>query len=289
MKIFLSHTSSDKEFAEKLASDLRAAGCDVFTYFDTIAIGDSIAEKIATGILDSDVMILLLSKKSAQSSWVTSEIALARAQIERGKRKYIFPIVIQKDSEIPFFIKDLLYLDLSDNDEYRKNMPLLIKTLRQTEEELLHDKTTSSFVLEKMYKYKEEHNKVKLDELRKEINSISSQLTANKARAEMAHAQEWAMNEEELHHKYTKALHDIFIYQVMRIGAVVALSLGVIAIVLLFYLKITWASIFFALLIFFIGMSVPISILFINLRRIFGLFEGNRRKTHLSKNREESE
>lgn len=129
MRVFISHTSKDKEFAKRLASDLKASDLDVFAYYDAIMPGDSIAEKIGSAILDSDAIVLLLSHQSAKSPWVSSEIAFATAAQSKAKQPRILPIVIEQHSDIPFFIKDLLYLDLSDDQKYKENLPLLIKAL----------------------------------------------------------------------------------------------------------------------------------------------------------------
>ncbi len=232
MKVFLSHTSRDREFAEQLTSDLRAAECDVFSYFDAISPGESISEKIATAILESDALIILLSKESAQSPWVSSEIALAKAQIERGARRRILPVVIQKDAELPFFIKDLLYLDLSNEDNYKKNLPRLIQALKQAEAEIQPiDKTK-----------------------------------AQRAREEMSKAREAAMIVEERMFNEYKSFHQFFISLVMRMASLAALFLGIVASLLVIYFKLHWSLVLAGVLMFFVGMSVPI-FLFLRYRR----------------------
>ena len=149
MKVFLSHTSRDGDFAARLASDLREQGCNVFTYFEAITPGESVAERIGTAILESDAVLILLSEHSARSPWVSSEIALARARWEKGEPRRIIPIVIARSADIPFFIKDLVYLDLSDEDKYQGNLPSLVKALRESKTET-RDAAKSRRVREEM-------------------------------------------------------------------------------------------------------------------------------------------
>ena len=167
MRIFISHTSKDKEFAKKLASDLKASDLDVFTYFDAIMPGDSITEKIGSAILNSDAIVLLLSHQSAKSPWVSSEIALAKAAQSKAKQPRILPVVIEQHSDIPFFIKDLLYLDLSDDQKYKENLPMLIKSLsrsdvpdrdlkkeQQTKEQMFRAQETALILEKEFYEHK---------------------------------------------------------------------------------------------------------------------------------------
>jgi hypothetical protein len=233
MRVFVSHTSRDRNLAEQIASDLRAEGCNVFTYFDAIAPGDSIAEKIATSIIESDAVIVLVSKESAQNPWVNSEIALARAQIERGVRHRILPVVIQKEAEVPFFIKDLFYLDLSDEEKYKENMPRLVRALKQTEAE----------------------------------GAPVDRQKTHRAREEMARAREAAMIvEERFYHEY-RSIQQSFISQVMRMALLAGLSLGIVATVLTLFSTIHWTVVLAGALLFFVGMSVPI-FLFYRYRRV---------------------
>ena len=50
MKIFLSHSSKDKEFVRKLADDLKTYGLSVWFDEWEIKVGDSITNKISQGI-----------------------------------------------------------------------------------------------------------------------------------------------------------------------------------------------------------------------------------------------
>ena len=67
---FISHSAKDKPFVRKLAADLVANGVKVWLDEQRILVGDSIPEKIAQGLAESDFFLIVVSQNSVQSSWV---------------------------------------------------------------------------------------------------------------------------------------------------------------------------------------------------------------------------
>ncbi|RYF36242.1 MAG: toll/interleukin-1 receptor domain-containing protein, partial [Cytophagaceae bacterium] len=61
---FLSHSSADKPFIRQLAADLSASGIDVWLDEQRIRVGDSIPEKIAQGLAESDYFLIGISHNS---------------------------------------------------------------------------------------------------------------------------------------------------------------------------------------------------------------------------------
>lgn len=86
MKIFISHSSTDKEYAETLLKDI---GNDI-VIFDKYSFepGNSIDDMIKQSILDCDMFVLLISDKALESPWVQEEIDFASTLIT--KRDLIF-------------------------------------------------------------------------------------------------------------------------------------------------------------------------------------------------------
>ena len=68
--VFVSYSHDDSEFADRLVLDLRES--EVPATYDkwVLRVGDSIIEKIADTVADSDGVIALLSPNSVQSNWV---------------------------------------------------------------------------------------------------------------------------------------------------------------------------------------------------------------------------
>ena len=68
--IFLSHTSVDKPFVEKLAKDLTRLGINAWFDKWNIKIGESITWKIDEGIRENEYLGIILSPEALNSEWV---------------------------------------------------------------------------------------------------------------------------------------------------------------------------------------------------------------------------
>ncbi len=109
-RVFLSHTSVDKPFVERLAQDLMKMGIEVWYDKWEIKVGDSILWKIEEGIKESDYLIIVISKEAWESKWVQTEIEAAyNKQLQIGT-KFILPIYY-KECEIPLFFRGIKYAD----------------------------------------------------------------------------------------------------------------------------------------------------------------------------------
>lgn len=125
-KAFLSYSSDDKEFAAKLAGDLRREGVDV--WFDTweISAGDSLIQKIFfEGLANCDVFLILLSNNSVKSKWVKEELDSAVVRKIEGVTK-IIPLIIDK-CDIPISLRALKWVNLSE--KYDEGIRGVIKSI----------------------------------------------------------------------------------------------------------------------------------------------------------------
>ncbi|MBP3618911.1 MAG: toll/interleukin-1 receptor domain-containing protein [Lachnospiraceae bacterium] len=121
--IFLSHTSVDKPFVEKLAKDLKNLGINVWYDKYQIKVGESILWKIDEGIKESEYLGIVISQEALKSEWVKTEITAAwQKQIER-KGKFILPIYY-RECEIPLFLQGIKYADF--RKDYKKGLEDLI-------------------------------------------------------------------------------------------------------------------------------------------------------------------
>ena len=126
--VFISHSSQDKQFVRQLASDLTAAGIRVWIDEAEIRIGDSLVAKISEAIDQADYVIAILSRNSVQSQWMQREIQMALTQEIDEKTKVLLPAVID-NVEIPAFLQDKLYLDLSSADKYAAGVRELVAAI----------------------------------------------------------------------------------------------------------------------------------------------------------------
>jgi hypothetical protein len=110
--VFISYSHKDSEVADRLALDLRES--EVPATYDKwlLRVGDSIIEKIATAVSDSDSVIALLSSASVESNWVKKELSLAMTGELKTRNVKVLPAVLD-DCELPPMLADKLYADFT--------------------------------------------------------------------------------------------------------------------------------------------------------------------------------
>lgn len=125
-KIFLSHSSKDKEFVRRLANDLQTSSVPVWFDEWELQVGDSLTSKIGEGIKESGWLAVILSKNSIKSAWVEKELNAGLATELEKRQVYVLPILIE-DCEIPIFLKDKLFADFRHN--YSNGLSSLLRRL----------------------------------------------------------------------------------------------------------------------------------------------------------------
>jgi hypothetical protein len=125
---FISHSSKDKKFVRQLASDLVAANIRVWIDEQQIQVGDSIPDKVAQGLAESDFYLIVVSQSSVESQWVRKELngALVR-EIER-RDVNVLPIKLD-DAPMPESIADKRYANFSEN--YASGLKDLIQAIEK--------------------------------------------------------------------------------------------------------------------------------------------------------------
>lgn len=122
--IFLSHTSIDKPFVEKLAKDLNNLGINVWYDKYEIKVGESILWKIDEGIRESEYLGIVISKEALKSEWVKTEISSAWQKQVKQNGNFVLPIYY-RDCEMPLFLEGLKYADF--RSDYNQGLSDLVK------------------------------------------------------------------------------------------------------------------------------------------------------------------
>jgi hypothetical protein len=91
---FISHSTKDQEFADRLYADLQAKGVRCWFAPHDIRGGQKIHEQIDDAIRLHDKLLLILSEDSMSSDWVQTEIAKARKREAQEKRQMLFPVAL---------------------------------------------------------------------------------------------------------------------------------------------------------------------------------------------------
>jgi hypothetical protein len=91
---FISYSTKDQEFAERLYADLQNKGVRCWFAPHDIQGGRKLHEQLDEAIRLHDKPLLILSQQSMNSPWVKTEIADAREREQREKKQMLFPITL---------------------------------------------------------------------------------------------------------------------------------------------------------------------------------------------------
>ena len=125
-KAFLCHATEDKPLARRVAGDLQTAGIE--TFFDEweIQAGDSLRQKIDTGLAGCSHFIALLSPVSLQKPWVNAEMDGAFMRKLEGSCRFIALRSGIAPASLPPLIRGSLSPSL---DDYERDIKSLISDI----------------------------------------------------------------------------------------------------------------------------------------------------------------
>ena len=144
---FISYSTKDQAFAERLHADLQNKGVRCWFAPHDIKGGKKIHAQIDEAIRVYDRMLLILSEDSMGSEWVKTEIAHARQKELAHERQVLFPVRLVNFEAIrqwkcfdadtgkdaakeirEYFIPD--FSNWKDHDSYQKAFERLLKDLK---------------------------------------------------------------------------------------------------------------------------------------------------------------
>lgn len=108
-KIFISYSRMDSDYVLKVVEILKETGHKIVIDVDLISAGQKFQRTLSDGLKEADVFIVFISSNSIKSQSVLSEIGAANAYASESDRILVVPVIID-DIEIPFIIRDLLYI-----------------------------------------------------------------------------------------------------------------------------------------------------------------------------------
>jgi hypothetical protein len=145
--VFISYSTKDQPFADRLYTDLQARGVRCWFAPHDIQGGRKIHEQLDEAIRMYDKLLLVLSDASMNSNWVKTEIANTRAREQQQNRQMLFPITLvpfervrrwklfDADTGIDsareireYFIPD--FSNWKDHDSYQRAFERLVRGLK---------------------------------------------------------------------------------------------------------------------------------------------------------------
>lgn len=130
-KVFISHSSIDKQISAYIAMDLERSGYDVWFDMWDIDAGQSIPQSISDGLDNCNALIIILSKSYLESAFCKDEWQGFYMKY-RKHNKPIFVVIID-NSEVPSIIASLKYIrfDPLNKEEYDDMIHSLKKGLKK--------------------------------------------------------------------------------------------------------------------------------------------------------------
>ena len=115
-KVFLSHSTKDKEFVQDLAQQLKAVGIEPWLCEVDVLLGDDFVEQIERGLREANVTVLIWSPDAAASAWTGKEwrSVLAR-EVEESRTR--LGLLLLRDATIPELLRTKHHIDGRTNPE----------------------------------------------------------------------------------------------------------------------------------------------------------------------------
>jgi hypothetical protein len=145
---FISYSSKDQTFAERLYDDLQSEGVRCWFAPEDMRIGDRIRLAIDRAIHLYDRLLIVLSEHSIGSDWVEKEVETAFEEERKRKKTILFPIrlgsaVMETDQAWAADIRRTRHIgdftDWKDHDAYQKAFDRLLRDLKAEGAEMQED------------------------------------------------------------------------------------------------------------------------------------------------------
>jgi TIR domain len=104
MKIFLSHSTKDKQFVQTLAHELEAEGIEPWLCEVDVELGDNFVAKIEEGLSNADLTVLFWSPEAACSDWTRLEWTSVTAR-EIAESRTCLGVVLLRECALPELLR----------------------------------------------------------------------------------------------------------------------------------------------------------------------------------------
>lgn len=128
-KVFLSHSSKDKEIIDKIFAEFQKS--EIRAWYDKYEIeaGDSITEKINDGLDSSSLGIICISNNflNSSSGWTKAELNyFIQRRMRNPEKQFIIVNLDISHSDLPPLVQDYRYIDFREDGATEE----LIRTIK---------------------------------------------------------------------------------------------------------------------------------------------------------------
>ena len=136
---FISYSSKDQEFAERLYADLQSKNVRCWYAPEDLKIGDKFRTRIDESIRVHDKLLLVLSEHSVISPWVEKEVETALEKEHQQRKLVLFPVkldetVMQTSQAWAADIRRMRHIGdftrWKEHDAYQRGLQRLLRDLK---------------------------------------------------------------------------------------------------------------------------------------------------------------
>lgn len=151
---FISYSSKDQLFAERLYADLQSKGVRCWFAPEDLRIGEKMRTGLDEHIRRHDKLLVILSKFSINSEWVGKEVETALEEERKQNRVMLFPVrldnsILKIDNGWSADIKRIRHIGdfrkWKDHDSYQKALIRLLRDLKVNPDEPVHKRFAGAF------------------------------------------------------------------------------------------------------------------------------------------------
>lgn len=127
LKVFISYSRTDREFADRLVAALEARGLHVLIDRRDLPLLEEWQRELSSFIRQADAVVLIVSPASTASEWCEWEVAQVAALNKR-----LAPVVarpVSGDVPIPAAIGKINFLYFTDSNQFENEADKLVKAL----------------------------------------------------------------------------------------------------------------------------------------------------------------
>lgn len=127
--VFLSYARSDAETVDRIASDLKTEGINVWLDRERLRPGDLWAQQIEEALKATEFLVVFISKASLKSKWVTHEFTAAFSKLQSTGGSRLIPVLLEEVTELPLPLAQIQYADFTKS--YYAGMRTLLSALKE--------------------------------------------------------------------------------------------------------------------------------------------------------------
>jgi|GEM_PF-1950220 len=126
---FISYIQADEEAAERLTEELKQRNLPLLSIHHLAIPDDSWFDQLEEILSQSNVVFFLVSPASAESQWLSAEMALALSHVEEGHTRVV-PVFLDKKTRPPELLRGIQGIEFYNPERAQHQLDALVQSLQ---------------------------------------------------------------------------------------------------------------------------------------------------------------